>query len=390
MDSDSFEIIKKNYYLDILESYIDRNLIPDSLNSEYEISCFWIRGSHRHYKTAPGENTVGNDMLLLDKCFDIGYIKNQDEILKFSEPGSADYLKIHNAREYRDLVDEINRELEWHISPTQEIEPLGKLVNNGDDCVYLFKVHNVGQALATSLSVDNSDPFIYFDYGMPYGSDATTKPAGARLPVNAKAAIILSHLHKDHWLGIAYEPNAYVCHWYIPAQIIKKQLRHKLAEIIVQGGTVNIIDKDIDFAYGRITCGGVSGHNPGRIASDYHETGLTMRIDAITVDESNENNQINILIAGDQDYDYIDDAQKDCLDILIATHHGRKYSWTVECEVPAARDPLTSIVVYSCGLNKKYSHLLKVADYIAANWNRDHRTYCDGDYIIRIKLRRRS
>ncbi len=115
-------------------------------------------------------------------------------------------------------MERIKNELNLHISKAEIIKVLNKNLTGGKD-KYVFRVHNVGQALATSLSYENKPPFLYFDYGMPYGKNSSTRPPVVNMPTNPGVSIILSHVDKDHWFRVADDINAFQCHWYIPDQM---------------------------------------------------------------------------------------------------------------------------------------------------------------------------
>lgn len=381
---DNIEDVIKNYYIDILEAYIDKHSIPEFLKSAEEKSCFLVKGFHRHNanEQAPAEN-----MLLLENCFDVGYVENREDIngSEVNRTSRSDYLKINASEEHPELIERIESELKLYLSATEKIDALNYAEENSGvetrrKCE--FKVHDVGQALATSLSYENAPPFLYFDYGMPYGRNSFTRPAQVNMPTNPGATIIISHVDKDHWFRIADDFNAYQCHWFIPDQPRRTQLNHKFAEIIVHGGSVHIIDTDVAFQAGKLTYGGVSRINPCRAANHVHEKGLTMRIQ--THDVNGE--ELNILIAGDQRYDYVEQAQLNDLDILVASHHGGTFCWSTRGIIPMARNPITSVAIYSYGLDNTHHHPSKLTDYNAADWQQAHHTCNNGDFVITITL----
>lgn len=384
--NDNVENIIKNYYIDILESYVDKNSIPELLKSKEEKSCFFIKGYHRHNANGQtsNEELLDNNMLPLEKCFDVGYVENRELISGplINRTNSLDYLKIFvSEKQPTEKIEEIENELKLFLGTEKEIYTLSDIDQIGSSeprksC--MFKVHNVGQALATSLSYDNDPPFLYFDYGMPFGRDSFTRPACVHMPTNPGTTIIISHTHKDHWFRIADDINAYQCHWFIPEQPRRAQLNHTLAEIIVRGGSVNLINNDITFTGGKITYSGTSKINSSRIARHIHETGLTMRIEAHDVNREN----LNILIAGDQRYDYVDKAQLNDIDILVASHHGGTFCWSTSGTVPTAKNHPNSIIIYSYGEGNTHDHPSKVGDYKTANWLKTHSTCDDGEFSI--------
>ena len=65
---------------------------------------------------------------------------------------------------------------------------------------YKFKVYNVGQALATSIQLENNKPFIYFDYGWDAGNMKMNCESVLQIDENS-TVIFLSHVDEDHWSG---------------------------------------------------------------------------------------------------------------------------------------------------------------------------------------------
>lgn len=386
------EIIKNNY-IDVLDAYIDKEKIPKILKIEKEISCFLIKGFHRHKEKAQNASEEYYDIngLLLEKNYDAGYIQNRKNIdgvenNRIDRTINLDYIEIHSLEAHSELIEKIDNELRLLLSPASEIYALSNISEdegNETDRKYVFRVHNVGQALATSLSYENHSPFLYFDYGMPFGNNSFTKPARVNMITNPGTTIIISHVHKDHWFRIVDDFNAFQCNWFIPDQVRKKGLNHKLAEIIVLGGTVQLISSDIIARGGRLTYSGVSTHDPNRPAHHVHETGLSLRIEACDYN----GNGLNILIAGDQRYDYMDIAQKNDLDILVASHHGGSYCWSLHDCVPNARATGSPIVIYSYGMGNTHHHPTNTADYNTAKWRQAHHTSVNGDYEITISFR---
>ncbi|WP_026395915.1 hypothetical protein [Acetobacterium malicum] len=381
----NIEEIIKNYYIDIIEAYVEKDSIANFFNHKKQknindVMCFQVRGIHKRIEDIETEKNKKStdDLLQLESCLDIGAIEYQkkNDLAESTPQSYKDYLKIHVAKERPELVEMINKELGLIIPQTESIEVLKIIKENptGKKDSYVFKVHNVGQALASSLSYENEDPFLYFDYGMPFGKHKNTRPKIIDMPTKPGASILLSHVHKDHWLRLGDEINAHKCHWYMPAQKRKLQLNHKIAEIIKCGGSVQMIKSDVVFPFGNITCSGCSKIKPVRAAQHDHETGLTLRIQA----QDFEGKEINILIAGDQDYDYVIQKQLDNLDILVASHHGSNHCWSTRGCVPTAKKVETSTIIYSYGNGLTYHHRY-TKDYFNANWNREYHTK-NGDY----------
>jgi hypothetical protein len=381
--SNNINEIIKNFYIDVLESYVDRKTINFIFGNIKNKCCYLVKGYHKHFEK---DNSLidikfNRPIVSLEKCYDVVYIENHQSV-ENNVDNSYDYLYIDKKEQVLDeVIKKIEQELEIHLS---EVEQISILTGLRKDIVqkYEFKVHNVGQALATSLSLENQDPLLYIDYGMPYGRNSFTKPTTITMPTSPGCSIIITHLDQDHWLRVRDDINSYYCKWYIPDQVIKMQLRHKLAEIIAKGGDVNIINKDIPFSKGYITCGGLSKMKPTRLARHVHETGITFRINA----HDGNGNELNILVAGDQRYDYVDNSQFKDLDVLVASHHGGIFCWSKKGTIPKSRDGKTALIIYSYGKKNTHKHPSKTKEYIAADWVKSHHTSIDGDKKIIIYL----
>ncbi|WP_303871390.1 hypothetical protein [Acetobacterium wieringae] len=93
-----------------------------------------------------------------------------------------------------------------------------------------------------------------------------------------------------------------------------------------------------------------------------------MRIEAYDVDGK----ELNILIAGDRRYDYIEQAQLENIDILVASHHGGAFCWSKRGILPTAKNEETSIIIYSCGRGNTHKHPSKVSEYYVAEIGSKH------------------
>ena len=145
---------------------------------------------------------------------------------------------------------------------------------------------------------------------------------------------------------------------------------------------MHTINSDLLLPCGKLTCGGQSKINPLRTANHVHETGLTLRIQA----RDGQGEDLIILVAGDQQYDYVEKNQLDNLDILVASHHGGKFCWSTKGVIPTAKKSMNSVVIYSYGLNNTYGHPSKLAEYKNANWLKEHHTCKKGEFEITIFL----
>lgn len=380
------EEVIKNFYIDILNAHYSIRFFSKFLESSDEISCFIVKGFHRRHREFDEEfyGSQNRDKIRLENCPDVGFLEHRETIRKQIGDdceGYSDFLEIHSIIEQTKLVAKIEKALSLYLAPAHTIPALSS-IERGQK--YIFRVHDVGQALATSISHVECNPFLYFDYGMPYGKNAVTRPSKVNMHTEPGCTIILSHLHMDHWYRIFDEYNAYMCQWFIPAQHKTAMLKHKLAEIIVSGGTVELICRDISFSCGKLTCGGTSKIKPARIAATVHETGLTLRIQASSVYKSVQ--ECNILIPGDQEYDYIEPSQLADLDILVACHHGGRFSWSKKDTPPLARGGNEATVIYSYGIGNTYHHPTERGEYYKSKWTNEHNVCSDGEYSCLISL----
>lgn len=378
------EAIKRNCYLDVIDIYVSNEMMPSKLKESNEITAFKIKGRYKNSRynginLFAIDNELIRESIRFENHYDYHYLSNIDNEL-INEIRPSNILQITESKKVEGIFEKVKEELYLDIPIATEI----KLNQEALTDYSIFKVHNVGQALATSLSPQNGLPWIYFDYGLPFGKDIVTLPVDTVLDVNEEATILLSHTHKDHWYGVAYNKNSYKCHWYLPDQTKSILFNKKIAEIVNSGGSVNIINRDLAFPRAKITCGGISKINASRIASNKHETGLTFRIEG----KDEFDNSTNILVAGDQSYDYIATSQLSDIDILVASHHGGSYCWSVAGNIPSPKVKYNGKLIYSCGINNRHKHPSKTSDYKTAGWMHEHNTSKQGEYKVVVKFRK--
>lgn len=243
---------------------------------------------------------------------------------------------------------------------------------------YIFTTYNVGQGLATSLRVEDSIPFLYFDYGTD--KKQTKVPACLTLDVDVEETVIfLSHAHEDHWCGCRLNTDALRCTWVVPDQQ-SHAIYSKLISLI--RGSVYRYKNDIDL--GCVYIGhSASTLRPARQPKWEHEDGFAMYINAGAYDESAHLIDYRITVSGDQDYDYQDAAKYADTDTLVACHHGGEYCWSKRFTgvTPHNAD---SVVVYSYGISNTYGHPSKTADYSKWGWTNRHDTALNGKYVKEI------
>lgn len=360
------EDVINNSYLDVLESYVDDTKILDKLSVNNNQSEFLIyaEGYLRFADEVKRENLYimlenpvdkdGMSVSLSNGIVDKEILLDLKYIRLLNESGKTNH--------YNETKDDI---INLHLEKNNNFNHISKMLDGKCE----FKVHNVGQAQAVSVSKINEIPFMYFDYGLPYGKNAKTKPFSVNLEVGPYTSIIISHLHKDHWNGITKYSDAYNCDWYIPKQKRKVTISKIIADIILNGKQVYEIHSTYNDIKMVVTCDNQYG-------STIHQSGLTCRL--------NSTNK-NILIMGDQNYDCVSDlTQFVDIDILVATHHGGIYSAKKHNCIP--HNTKDGIVIYSYGVNNSYSHPSKVCDYQNENWTKCHRTP-NGDFVKIINLK---
>lgn len=378
---DISEKTKKAFYIDVLSS--DINIKEDNIITYERKEKIYFKVSGYHVKKNNNESNLelNNNFIEITNFFDVGYLEKINDSSK--ERSEKDKLKIIKYKKICDK-EEIKKikDLDCTINEVNNIKELDDIVKNKN---LIFTIHNVGQGLATSIG-NEKEKLIYFDFGMGYNAEEKNNPKIITANISPNRIIILSHIHMDHWYRLLYEINAFKCNWYIPNQDRKKVFNHKCAEVIAKGGSVNIIKNEINFSVGTILLNGKSNIKPTRGPSHEHENGISIRLEV----KDEFGNDKNILISGDQRYDYMKAKYKKDLDILVASHHGGTYTWSnrknafKDIPIPRSED---SIIVYSYGNNNEYEHPSKESDYSKIGWKIDKKTPINGDFSIKLKLK---
>ncbi len=380
--------IKNNYYIDVYSADIsaDKFKIISGEEEVREGDCYFVEAFHRHVdKKFSSRREDGEDdsvknhslhsLIELDEMYDYNYLTLENN---YENNFIADYLMINKFEKKNEDLDKIKETLSLSLKAMEEFDL--DFDDMDSDKEVFFSVYDVGQALATSFNYKDNIPFLYFDYGVPFGRNSHTFPNGTNLPVERNTKIIISHLDKDHWYGLSKFVDSYKCTWYIPDQRRGVQINHKLSEIIVEGGSVEIIDSNRNHNSFYISYSGASNTRPSRIAKSRHETGLTLCVEA--KDESNNN--CKILIVGDQDYDYITNNTLQNINVLVACHHGGKYSWTTDSNLPSP-NRCNNEIIYSYGYGNSYNHPSHMDQHQTNGWSVEHHTATDGTYTKLIR-----
>lgn len=368
--------IKKKFYLDVFYILVNETTYKEIIKN----SCSYITAAHTKSKKSYSERNKNAERILLESERDVSALINQESLHETIQTGykELDILKLKNIVAAAEKMQEINESFSFNISAVTEVKSFSQERNRS----LCFKVYNVGQGLATSIEERGELPFLYFDFGMSCLQNTFNRPQNINININVDnyPSIILSHIHIDHWYAITEFTEAFKCQWYIPNQDLKTFFRKRCAEIIASGGNVYYITDTIRGSVGTIFINGDSKHTPSRSPKHIHENGLSMRL-RLTL----QNTTINVLISGDQYYDYIPDSYLRDLNVLVACHHGGEYSWSsrrnVYEDIP---QPIVgpSKIIYSYGETNTYQHPSKTDDYRRRGWESAHNTPDDSDYIL--------
>lgn len=373
-DENELDVLARAFYMDVFRlegSELDLKYNLQFVSFNKSIELVRLKGYHRR-------NTNKNRIISEVDVEQLksSEIKNNEENNHSLVDGFS--LLSHIKRVHKSEVERIMKSLSIHIKPS-------KLIKNFDGWDYKqinFTVHNVGQALTTSLSVLEQPPFLYFDFGISEGENFFNRPKDMTVDVSGKPSIIISHVHRDHWYGITVFTESFECDWYIPDQQKEVLFEKRCAEIIASGGSVSIISTAISSSLGTVFIGGKSKRKVTRLPKHKHENGLGLKIKLF----SDTMTDINILVPGDQRYDYIPKRYLDEIDILVASHHGGEYSWSkhrkVYKEIPSSTNE-SGKIIYSYGNSNTYEHPSKVADYQKNRWYIEHHTAIDSDFKLK-------
>lgn len=364
------------FYMDIFTLDIKKRSLNDIFKNKKLGNNAELLLIHGYHKNNSEDCKVISEL-------DVDQLKNTKVSSILSDIEKEEYLLedgfeiSHIKKLNKDEVNKIKKMVNIHIMSAHSINK-SRVANYKD---INFIVHNVGQALSASLSKPNEAPFLYFDFGISEGANRFNRPTSMTIDINGMPSIVLSHIHKDHWYGITVFTKAFECDWYIPKQDLGMLFRKRCAEIILSGGSVNYIVSPIDLGYGVVFTSEDSKSEPSRIKRHKHDNGLAMKIKL----SSKESTDVNILVSGDQRYDFISKKYLKEIDILVASHHGGEYSWskkpTVSLDIPYGTG--LGQIIYSCGRDNTHNHPSKVKDYMSRGWAKVHDTRADLDYILK-------
>lgn len=350
-----------------------------SLNGYFEgDGLFLVRLQHRRMEARPQEEIYFSSGPFPTPSFVFDHLYTADR--NYGE--YADFARLVSCEPARDdrIAARIRELLSLEGAHIPPVPPalLSTRLPSGEH-PYVFRVHNVGQGLATSLEY-NKTRILYFDFGIAYGRNIKTLPPHVDLTIAEQGIIILSHTDEDHWCGFRKEPLGLSATWIIPRQRSKAPFSKAVAAILLNHGKVYYNNPNGLSCGNLIVAHASSTLRPGRNPHDFHQTGYAMYLSG----KDPDGNSRNIAISGDQDYDYQPQAQLQELHLLVACHHGGKYSWSRRCSPPSPADN-SGLVVYSYGVNNSYMHPSETRAYELAGWHNRFDTPA-GDYFEEITL----
>ena len=364
-----------------------RNIFGDSVNLTETKDVFLVKLKHCRFNSKEVDKYSESDGIAGR------YYKNKGSICQIEHLYSAglyenDFLDLVDIKSLGIVSDEekdsIVSKFDYDIASSGAQQSNSGILNG--ETKYTFTVHDVGQALATSLSEKGKEPFFYFDYGIACRRNKFTLPNTAELPIAENATILLSHVDEDHWCGFRLNQDALRCRWVIP-QNPTKALRKLLSSVYLSGGSISLYRADglNVFEIMNVNNCMVAGNarsllNPTRVPATVHENGNALYIFA-----EHDGEEYKIVVSGDQDYDYQNNNYLRDVNLLVACHHGGSYSWSTNAAVPQPNTN-SNMIVYSYGQGNTYGHPSKINEYMQNGWTTEHHTSRDGDYEIELKL----
>lgn len=365
-----------------------QNIFGEAVNlTEAKEEVFLVTLKHCHFNSKEADRYSGTNGIIgryyqnkgnvcqIEHLYSAGFYEND-----FLDLVDIKLLDIVSGEEKDSILSKFHYEIDFDDA---------KQSNSGilnEENTYTFTVHNVGQALATSLSEKGKAPFFYFDYGIACRGNKFTLPTTAELPIAENATILLSHVDEDHWCGFRLNKEALKCRWVVP-QSPTKALRKMLSSVYLSGGSISLYKAEglnifeIMNANNCMVAGNAKSQlNPVRNPTTVHENGNALYIFA-----EHDGEEYKIAVSGDQDYDYQNNDYLKDINLLVACHHGGKYSWSVNAAVP---QPNTNqnMIVYSYGQGNTYGHPSKINEYMQNGWTTEHHTSLEGDYVVELKL----
>lgn len=363
------------FYMDVFNLYIKGHSEIDKYIFNDKTELVLIKGYHKREK----EKTK---IVAISDIYRLRDVEGQDLQEEESSDVLEDGFTIKSVKPVEE--EKKNRIRNMMNSVGDKIEPATEIKNgnySGNIKNINFIVHNVGQGLATSIT-DDKGPFLYFDFGIGEGNDSSIIPKNMSIDLSRRPSIIISHIHRDHWGAISKFTEAVDCEWYIPNQDLQIEFSKRCTEIMHSNGKVRVINTPIRLSFGDVILPRkFSKHKPKRESNHKHDDGLMLKLELY----SEGGDKVNILVPGDQRYDYIEDDDLKEIDVLVASHHGGEYSWSkrgnVDDDIPT--NTKQGIIIYSYGKGNEHGHPSKESDYSKKGWSDVHRTPFDNDYKLK-------
>ncbi|MFL1997233.1 hypothetical protein VYF65_002995 [Lysinibacillus irui] len=327
----TFSMIVEIKELDLMEKKI-KNIL--NINND-EATNRWYLLKGKHVKS-------GNSLIFLD------YTESQDIVSNFMLFSIDDLEETKSAQ----------LEKFYSLEGIEHLE-IADFNENYDD--FFIAVYNVGQGLCSAICNYNSQPIVYFDFGGGERRDAVTYPSnGIEYCFSLKPKIILSHWHRDHWIGVHYCEEALKTEWIVPNQKKGPQVIKLCGDISKNGKLTELSSGTLKTPFGSLFIG--NGDN-----SHYHNNGIGLLVE----NKSNE----RFLLPGDNRYQFIPDQFLSNLNGLVASHHGGKYFKNNSGENKIPSNVNEGKIVYSYGKHEKFNpkfnshgHPSYNDEYINYNW----------------------
>lgn len=234
---------------------------------------------------------------------------------------------------------------------------------------FFIGVYNVGQGLCSAICNYDSQPLLYFDFGGGERRDTVTYPKDIKYCFKQKPKIILSHLHRDHWIGANRCKDALKMEWLVPPQEKRGTQVIKLFADISTNGILTVLSRSTlpkNTPYGKLLiCTGKDNH--------YHNNGIAFWVKT--------KSDKRYLMPGDNRYQYIPASYLKSLNGIVATHHGGEYFHNIAGKSCIPQSSKQGEIVYSYGKHEKFipeynshGHPSFVEEYEAKNWKKDYHT----------------
>lgn len=167
--------IKNIIYLDVYSAVIEKDVFPSDVRegNSYSVTVHHRKRKHKAYE----KGVIHKMQIEIESVPEYEFLISNHIINNYDD--EIDYFDISLVKEDNDIIDRAQETLRVDIASLEG--PALEKTNLEEN--WIFKIHNVGQALATSLAVPGETPSVYFDYGLPYARNKGTKPDNVMLPI---------------------------------------------------------------------------------------------------------------------------------------------------------------------------------------------------------------